>query len=88
MAYVPGNLFPLKQSYDGTHGAWMYFSADAIAAVNTTGYFSDAVAKGVKTDDLIFVLDTTNHLWDICMFASAANGDITDGLRVTATNSD
>ena len=52
---------------------WTYTSADAIATVNTSGYFNSA-ASLLKVGDIIFVHGTVV--------------DVSDGLTVTATNSD
>lgn len=90
MAYDGSKLSQLKGTYDGTWNLWLYRHTDAIATVNTAGYFADATARGMKVDDMVIVVDTTNHLTDFCIVAGITSGagDITDGLRVTSTNSD
>ena len=68
---------------------WTYTSADAIATVNTSGYFNSA-ASLLKVGDLIYVFDTTNTLGHF-VFVNANSGtvvDVTDGLAVTSTDSD
>jgi len=68
---------------------WTYSSADAIATVNTAGYFNSA-ASLLKVGDLIYVFDTTNTLGHL-VFVNANSGtvvDVTDGLAVTSTDTD
>ena len=68
---------------------WTYSSADAIATVNTSGYFNSA-ASLLKVGDLIYVFDTTNTLGHL-VFVNANSGtvvDVTDGLAVTSTDTD
>ena len=68
---------------------WTYTSADAIATVNTSGYFNSA-ASLLKVGDLIYVFDTTNTLGHL-VYVNANSGtvvDVTDGLAVTSTDSD
>jgi len=68
---------------------WTYSSADAIATVNTAGYFNSA-ASLLKVGDLIYVFDTTNTLGHL-VYVNANNGttvDVTDGLAVTSTDTD
>jgi hypothetical protein len=68
---------------------WTYSSADAIATVNTSGYFNSA-ASLLKVGDLIYVFDTTNTLGHL-VYVNANSGtvvDVTDGLAVTSTDTD
>ena len=68
---------------------WTYTSADAIATVNTSGYFNSA-ASLLKVGDLIYVFDTTNTLGHL-VYVNANSGtvvDVTDGLAVTSTDTD
>jgi hypothetical protein len=93
MAYNKNNLAFLDEApFNGMWHMWAYVSADAIATVNTAGYISNAKDMGMIVNDVVMVVDTTNHLLDFCMVAAidATTGaaDLTDGLRVTATNSD
>jgi hypothetical protein len=68
---------------------WTYTSADAIATVNTSGYFNDASSL-LKVGDIIFVYDSATPTMSITFVVSNASGvvDITDGLTVTATDTD
>jgi len=68
---------------------YTYTSADAIATVNTEGYFnglSDTLAVG----DIIFVHDSATPTMSIVMVASNASGvvDLTDGTAISMTDSD
>ncbi len=68
---------------------WTYSSADAIATVNTSGYFNSA-ASLLKVGDLIYVYDTVNVLGHL-VYVNANSGtvvDVTNGLAVTDTDSD
>jgi len=68
---------------------WTYSSADAIATVNTAGYFNSA-ASLLKVGDLIYVYDTANVLGHL-VYVNANSGtvvDVTDGLAVTSTDTD
>ena len=68
---------------------WTYTSADAIATVNTSGYFNDASSL-LKVGDIIYVYDSATPTMSITFVVSNASGvvDITDGLTVTATDTD
>ena len=46
-------------------GLWWYSSADAIAAVDAAGYFSNAGDLGMKSGDCVFIWDTGNSLLTI-----------------------
>jgi hypothetical protein len=66
---------------------YTYSTADAIADVNTAGYFND-LADSLEVNDLIFVA----HSGGVALVYVASNSggvvDVTDGLTVTATDSD
>jgi len=68
---------------------WSYTSADAIAAVNSAGYFN-AASQLLAVGDVVFVYDNNTPTMSIAMVASNASGvvDITDGTAVTMTDSD
>jgi len=68
---------------------WTYSSGDAIATVNTSGYFN-SVASLLKVGDVIYVHDSVTPTMSI-VWVRSNNGttvDVSDGLTVTATNSD
>lgn len=75
---------------------WVLETVDAIGTVNTSGYVSDGVTKGAKMGDVVYV-----RIWDtigtgsvsaihLCWVigVSGAAIDLTDGLAITATNTD
>jgi hypothetical protein len=68
---------------------WTYTSADAIADVNTSGYF-DAASSLLKVGDVIFVYDSATPSHNIVFVVSNSAGvvDVTNGLAITATDSD
>lgn len=70
---------------------FIYKTADAIADVNTAGYFNNA-SKILKVLDTIFVYSSVGGTpaLNIVYVNSNSGGvvDITDGLTVTATDSD
>jgi hypothetical protein len=68
---------------------WTYTSADSIATVNTTAYFNDASSL-LKVGDIIFVYDSATPTMSIVFVLSNASGvvDVSDGLTVTATDTD
>jgi hypothetical protein len=68
---------------------WTYTSADAIATVNTAAYFNDASSL-LKVGDIIFVYDSATPTMSIVFVVSNASGvvDVSDGLTVTATDTD
>ena len=68
---------------------WFYTSADAIATVNTSGYFNDA-ANMLAIRDLIVVHDTnvptTNFVTVLSNTGSVV--DVSDGTAVAETDGD
>jgi hypothetical protein len=91
MAYSNTGLNPIGgQSRKGSNSAmWSYTSADAIATVNTAGYFNDA-SQLLAVGDLIAVYDSNTPTFSFVMVASNASGvvDVTDGTAVSQTDSD
>jgi len=68
---------------------YTYTSADAIATVNTSGYFND-LSDTVAVGDIIFVHDSATPTLSIVMVASNAAGvvDVTDGTAISMTDTD
>jgi hypothetical protein len=68
---------------------YTYTSADAIATVNTSGYFND-LSDTLAVGDIIFVHDSATPTMSIVMVASNASGvvDLTDGTAISMTDSD
>lgn len=78
-----------------THGGaapstWSYTSADAIATVNTSGYFNGATGS-LKVRDIIFVTDSsTPSLHQVIVLSNSAAGvvDVSDGTVIAETDGD
>jgi len=68
---------------------WVYSTTDAIATVNTAGYFNSA-SDLLQVRDIIFVCDTNTPTTHICSVLSNASGvvDISDGTAIAETDSD
>jgi len=68
---------------------YTYTSADAIADVNTAGYFND-LSDTLAVGDVIFVHDSATPTLSIVMVASNASGvvDVTDGTAIAMTDTD
>lgn len=87
MAFSSANL--TRVGGDSNGSLWMYTSADAIAAVNTAGYFNDA-ANMLAVRDLIIVRDTNVPTTNFCTVLSNTGSvvDVSDGTAVAETDGD
>lgn len=84
----------------GNMNEWLLDTVDAIATVNTSNYVSDGYKKGARQGDLVTVRTRTTTLAgpvtavNLCWVIDEATGadglgiDLTDGLAITATDSD
>jgi len=68
---------------------WSYTSTDAIATVNTSGYFN-SVSDEVSVRDIIFVVDSNTPTAHLVSVLSNASGvvDVSDGTAIAETDSD
>lgn len=68
---------------------WVYSTTDAIATVNTSGYFDDA-SDLLQVRDIIFVCDTNTPTTHLVSVLSNASGvvDVSDGTAIAETDSD
>jgi hypothetical protein len=68
---------------------WFYTTADAIATVNTAGYFNDA-SNMLSVRDVIIVADTNTPTTNLVSVLSNASGvvDVSDGTAIAETDSD
>ena len=68
---------------------YTYTSADAIAAVNTEGYFND-LSDTLAVGDIIFVYDSATPTMSIVVVLSNASGvvDVSDGTAVSVADAD
>lgn len=91
MAYAQSGLQPIGgQSKAGNAPQmWSYKSADAIADVNTEGYFNDA-SDVLKVGDLIYVYDSNTPTANLVVVLSNASGvvDVSNGQSITVADSD
>lgn len=91
MAFDINSLKPISQA--GTDGPdfFIYSSADTIADINTAGYFNN-VAIQLKVNDVILVVSSTGgtpvHSFVIVNSNTGGVVDVTDGLTITATDTD
>ena len=91
MAYSSTGLQPIGgQGKAGTAPQmWSYTSADAIAAVNTSGYFNSA-ADLLKVGDLMYVRDSATPTASLVIVLSNASGvvDVSDGTAISVGDAD
>ena len=68
---------------------WIYSSADAIATVNTEGYFNNA-SSVLSVRDVIIVCDTNTPTTNLVSVLSNSSGvvDVSDGTAIAETDSD
>jgi len=87
MAYSASGLARIGGDSNGS--LWMYTSADAIATVNTSGYFNSA-ANMLSVRDLIIVCDTNVPTTNFCTVLSNTGSvvDVSDGTAVAETDGD
>ncbi len=87
MAYAASGLARIGGDSNGS--LWMYTSADAIATVNSAGYFNDA-ANMLAVRDLIIVCDTNTPTTNFVNVLSNTGTvvDVSDGTAVVETDGD
>jgi len=68
---------------------WIYQTADAIATVNSAGYFNSS-ANMLNVRDLIIVMDTNVPTTNLCTVLSNTGSvvDVSDGTAVAETDGD
>ena len=89
MAYTADSLSNVATT--SGNSLWLYTTADTIATVNTANYFNDAIGMIRKLDVIIVVSSTGSTPVVSIRYAkdvSATAIDVTDGLTVTATDTD
>lgn len=95
MAYTSANLSCIVQAIAGPR-IWHHTSADATAAVDTSGFITDGGNRGMKINDIVYHKDSTTTATALTMHkvvtvSSTAPGavDLSDGTVVgSATNTD
>tara|TARA_R110001606_G_C15150814_1_gene625728 strand:+ start:244 stop:507 length:264 start_codon:yes stop_codon:yes gene_type:complete len=87
MAFNAANLTRLS----GASGVslWHYTSADAIATVNTAGYFN-AASNMMNIRDVILIVDTNTPTTNLANVLTNASGtvDISNGTAIVETDAD
>jgi len=68
---------------------WIYQTTDAVATVNSAGYFNDS-ANMLNVRDLIIVMDTNTPTTNFCTVLSNTGSvvDVSDGTAVAETDGD
>lgn len=70
---------------------WMYASTDAATAVRVSGYFTNGYNLGMRAGDLVISVKTDASPVSLQLHVVNVSGttvDLSDGLAVTATNTD
>ena len=91
MAYASSGLTPIGgQSKAGNAPQmWAYKSADAIATVNTSGYFNSA-SDLLKVGDLMYIHDSNTPTASLVIVLSNASSvvDVSDGTTISVADAD
>lgn len=92
MALLKKNLVLVNQSgVPGSPKLWIYNTTDTIATVNTADYFLTA-NDILSVNDTMLVISSTGgtpvHSFVIVNAVSSSTVDVSDGLTITATDSD
>ncbi len=68
---------------------WFYTTTDAIATINTSGYFNNA-SNMLAVRDVIIVADTSTPTTNLVSVLSNASGvvDVSDGTAIAETDTD
>lgn len=71
---------------------WAYVSTDAATAIRVINYFTNALDLGMKKGDLVISIKSDaspiSMQLHIVSAVAATGADLSDGLAVTATNTD
>lgn len=91
MAFSRDGLSKVASSAGDAPSIFSYTTADTIATVNTADYFLDAINE-IELGDVLFVYSSTGGTPVMSIVYCNANDgssiDVTDGLTVTATDTD
>jgi hypothetical protein len=88
MAYSLDGFYPDPRA--GGMRLHTYTSADAIATVNTSGYFDD-LSDVLAVRDVIFCTDTatpTTYMVNVLSISAAGVVDVSDGTVIVETDTD
>ena len=89
MAFARANLNLSSSGAADAPKIWTYKSADAIATVNTSGYFNDASGE-LNVGDMMYCYDTATPTASLVVVLSNASGvvDVSDGTAVSVADAD
>jgi hypothetical protein len=91
MAYATSNPPILLTQSGNARRVWLYASTDAMTLVRVSGYFTDGYNRGMRSGDLVLVIDTDASpiagAWAF-VNVSGTTIDLGDGVAITATNTD
>lgn len=77
---------------NGLGKVWVYRSTDVSTVVDAAGYFTNGYDLGMRAGDVIYVCDTDASPLAIQIHivnaATAASVDLSDGIAITATDTD
>jgi hypothetical protein len=95
MAYSTSNPPQcIRQMIGGKFREWIYQSTDAASVVRVSGYITNAYKLGMQVGDTVKVVDTdaspiTVQLMNVVSVNTTTGAaDLSDGVAITATNSD
>lgn len=93
MAYATTNPpFCLSQGVGASSKLWIYTSVDAATLVRVAGYFTNGYTLGMRAGDIVLQIDNdaapiASQIM-IVTTATATSVDLSDGVAITATNTD
>ena len=91
MAYAVAGLQPIggQGKAGNAPQMWSYTTTDAIATVNTSGYFNDA-ADLLKVGDLVYVYDSNTPTASLVVVLSNTGTvvDVSDGTSLSVADAD
>jgi len=89
MAFARANLNLSSSGAADAPKIWTYKSADAIATLNTSGYFNSATNE-LNVGDLIYAYDTATPTGSLVIVLSNASSvvDVSDGTAISVADAD
>lgn len=89
MAFARANLNLSSSGAADAPKIWTYKSADALATINTSGYFNSATRE-LNVGDMIYAYDTATPTATLFVVLSNASSvvDVSDGTAVSVADAD
>jgi hypothetical protein len=91
MAFDINSFKAITQYGQDTPDLFIYSSPDALSVIRTVGYFNDR-SVNLKVNDIILVVSSTGgtpvHSFNVVNSNTGGVVDVTDGLVITATDTD